>query len=112
MSTRIPPESEQLEFAQNTSTGRVHILCGGEARNWVPSTRLNHEAEAMLSLVSEPCRMLCGARLLVGSSDERPAVWTAGYAFDDDALCVRCVRALGCDSWRAFHVDNRGEVGE
>lgn len=107
--TRIPSEGELLEFARNTKTGRVHILCGGDARNWIPCTRMNAEATAMLSLISSPCRMLCGVKTLVSSRAESPAVWEAGYGFEDDDLCVSCVRALGSQGWRAFHVDNRGD---
>lgn len=105
---RIPPLSEPLEFARNTKTCRVHILCGGEARDWIPNTRMNAEASAILGLVSSPCRMICGAKMLVSSAVDFPAVWEAGSSFADDELCDRCVQGLGDQSWRAFHEDNRG----
>jgi hypothetical protein len=107
--TRIPPLSEQLEFARNTETGRVHILCHGPDRHWIPVTRKdNPEGTAVLNLISAPCRMLCGARLFVSAMDGHQAVWASGDHFADDALCIRCVQALGDQQWRAFHADNRG----
>ena len=106
---RIPPLSEQLEFARNTETRRVHVLCSEPARYWLPSTwKGNPEAAAILGLLSTPCRMLCGAKLLVGADDSRRAVWEAGDNFTDADLCIACVRALGDQQWRAFHADNRG----
>jgi len=106
--SRIPPPGEQLEFARNTETRRVHIVRYGPTRNWVPSaTRESPEAAAIMSLISTPCRMLCGAKLLVGVSDSQRAVWEAGEDFDDDDLCIACVQALGDQQWRAFHADNR-----
>jgi hypothetical protein len=106
---RIPPEHEQLEFARNTKTQRVHILCSKETRAWTPVTRMNKDASAMLSLISDPCRMLCGVKLIVGSGgNEFPALWQDG-GFDDGDLCMSCVQVLGDESWRAFHADNRGE---
>ena len=109
--TRIPPLSEQLEFVRNTETRRVHILCYGPARNWVPSaTREDPKAAAIMGLISTPCRMLCGTKLLVGVSDTQRAVWEAGDDFDDDDLCIACVQALGDQQWRAFHADNRGSA--
>jgi hypothetical protein len=107
--SRIPPMSEQLQFARNTKTQCVHVLCSEETRHWVPVTRMNKEASAMLSLISDPCRMLCGVKLRVSSAElEHVAVWQGGD-FEDDDLCISCVQALGDDSWRAFHDDNRGE---
>jgi hypothetical protein len=107
--TRIPPLSEQLEFARNTETRRVHVLCYGPARDWVPSaTREDPKAAVMMALISTPCRMLCGAKLFVGVDDSQRAVWEAGDDFTDDDLCIACVRALGDQQWRAFHADNRG----
>ena len=107
--TRIPPLSEQLEFARNTETKRVHILRYGPTRHWVPAlTRENPKAAVILGLISSPCRMLCGAKLLVGVDDKQRAVWEAGDDFADDDLCIKCVQALGDQQWRAFHADSRG----
>jgi hypothetical protein len=109
MTDRIPPQGEQLEFARNNKTGRVHILCYGPDRHWIPPTRADAgPAAEVLSMLTAPCRMLCGVRLLAGAFGQYPAVWMAGDSFADDDLCVACVQALGDQSWRAFHVDNRG----
>jgi hypothetical protein len=106
---RIPPPSEPLEFARNTKTGTVHILCSEAARRWVPSTREDiGDSETIPAALSMPFRMLCGARLLVSGLEGFPAVWTAGYSFADDDLCIGCVRGLGDQQWRAFHADDRG----
>lgn len=108
-SERIPPMSEQLEFARNTKTGAVHILCYGPDRLWMPAlTREDPKAAAILGLVSSPCRMLCGAKLFVSAMEGHQAVWASGEDFPDDDLCYPCVRALGDQQWRAFHADNRG----
>jgi hypothetical protein len=112
--TRIPPLSEQLQFARNTTTGRVHILVAkGPGRYWVPLTRSPEHpgADLMMGLLTNPCRMLCGAKFLVGATDQFPAVRTGG-GFDDDDLCIACVQALGDQSWRAFHADNRTQYSE
>lgn len=111
---RVPPESEKLEFARNTKTGTVHILCHGPHRHWVPPTRKDAPADAaaLLNTLTAPCRMLCGTRLLVGASDSFPAVWAAGDDFADDDLCTSCVLALGGQQWRAFHADNRGPFSD
>jgi hypothetical protein len=106
--TRIPPLSERLEFARNTETRRVHVLCSEPARYWLPVTWEDPKVAMILGLLSTPCRMLCGAKLLVGVDDRQRAVWEAGDDFDDDDLCIACVRALGDQQWRAFHADNRG----
>ena len=106
---RIPPESELLEFARTSTTGTVHVVGYGPDSYWVPLLRReNPEAAAILGLLSSPRRMLCGTRLLVSSVDGQQAVWESGDAFADDDLCEGCVRAMGDQSWRAFHADNRG----
>lgn len=108
---RIPPESEQLEFARNTKTGCVHILCRGPGRRWAPPTRENEDPLSFSGVVHDallaPSRMLCGAKLLVGPFENLPAVWVGGDHFADDDFCIACVQALGDQSWRAFHPDNR-----
>lgn len=88
--SRVPPEGE--EFGKNAETGRVHIM------PWTP----RDEAPAIFSfdLGDAYTKMLCGTRLW-------PAVYVAGDDFADSDLCARCVRALGDQSDRAFHVDNR-----
>ena len=102
--------TRELEFARNTKTGRVHILHDGPERDWVPLTReCAGPAAEVLSMLTEPLRMLCGARMLVGAFDNYPAVWVAGDSFADADLCIACVRALGDQQWCAFHVDNRGQ---
>jgi hypothetical protein len=110
---RIPPDGEPLEFVQTIETGTVHIVCYGPDRFWTPAstTGLPAEAQAFLNMVRTPCRMLCGAKLLVSAHDFSQAVWSDGR-FPDDDLCVSCVKALGGQQSRAFHVDNRGESNE
>lgn len=106
---RIPPPEVDLEFARNTKTSAVHILCYGPAREWVPSTRPSGSPAAIvLGFYTAPCRMLCGAKLLVGVDESCPAVWASGDHFPDDDLCFRCVMALGEQQWRAFDSGIRG----
>lgn len=107
LSQRIPPSSERLDFAENIRTGTVHIACSREARAWIPSTRADVGSQATLGLLSSPCRMLCGIKELVTPNEAGPFAWISGDDFKDDALCAACVRALGDQQWRAFHVDNR-----
>lgn len=93
MSTvKVPPLSEQLQFAKNEQTGRVHIL------TWYPRSEPIPFAEIVLST---RVPVLCGVDLW------HPP-YVAGDGFPDEDLCVRCVKALGDQQWRAFHVDNRG----
>jgi hypothetical protein len=109
--TRIPPPGADLEFARNTVTGTVHILCHvperGEPGYTEPEVCASF-AEGLAAMFTTPRRMLCGVRLLVGGADDWPAVWVAGDDFADGDLCVSCVLSLGDQQWRAFHVDNRG----
>jgi len=92
MTERLAPLSEPLEFARNPSTGRVHIM------RWCP--RDEGPSFAALTL-SVHIRVLCGVDLW-------GAPYVAGDGFADDDLCIACVRALGDQQWRAFHVGNRG----
>jgi hypothetical protein len=104
---RIPPPGDQLEFTRNTATGSVHILPAGTEgiERALPDTEAT-AAEVLYCVSRRP--MLCGVMLMVGIDDRWPAVWIGGDHFTDDQLCVRCVRALGDQQNRAFHVDNRG----
>lgn len=108
MSGRIPPGSEPLKFTRNNRTGTVHVCGYGPDSYYVPATRVPPEAQMILSLVSTPRRMVCGAKLLVGMDDRQSAAWIGGEHFDDNDLCPRCVHAMGDQSWRVFHSDNRG----
>lgn len=110
-STRIPPPGADLEFARNTATGTVHILCHipqrGEPGYTEPEACASFAA-GLAAMFTTPRRMLCGVRRLAGASGDWPAVWEAGNDFADSDLCVSCVQALGDQQWRAFHVDSRG----
>jgi len=109
--SRMPLPGEPLRFARNTRTLTVHIVThapepgepGAVVREYASF------AEGLADMFTTPCHMLCGRRLLVGAFDSYPAVWMAGSEFADDDLCIACVRALGEQSWRAFHSDERGE---
>jgi hypothetical protein len=89
---RIPPPGEPLQFARNAKTGRVHIM------RWCPRDERAPFAEIVLSTHT---RELCGVDLW-------DAQYVAGDGFADDDLCSACVRVLGDQQWRAFHVDSRG----
>ena len=88
----IPPLDEQLQFARNDQTGRVHIL------RWCPRGEPAPFAQIVLSTHID---VLCGTHLW-------DTAYVAGDGFADDDLCIACVRALGGQSWRAFHADSRG----
>lgn len=105
-----PPLSEQLVFARNTKTGRVHILAGPghDGAEQVRGAFSELSAEQIVEIVLARTPMLCGKRLWAGPFEHFHAVYVAGDDFPDDDLCAGCVRALGDESWRAFHIDNRG----
>lgn len=105
--SRIPPLDERLRFVRNTKAGRVHILpwVDGHIERALPGPRDVSFAEVVNQLAGRQ-PMLCGASLIVGPDDDWPAVRVGSFA--DDDLCIACVRAMGEQSWRAFHVDNRG----
>lgn len=90
--SRIPPLDERLQFAKNSKTGCVHIM------RWCPRDEPAPFAEVVLSALVQ---VLCGTNLW-------DSLYVAGDGFTDDALCIACIRALGDQSWRAFHVDSRG----
>jgi hypothetical protein len=77
MTGRIPPLGEQLEFARNNKTGRVHILCYGPDRHWIPPTRADAgPAAEVLSMLTAPCRMLAAPGCLSArSTSTRPCGW-------------------------------------
>ena len=116
MTSRIPPMSEQLRFARNTKTDRVHILPhvpGRDDADWVepPTVRF---AEGLMQAAETPVVTLCGQRLrihmagLASLAKSSPGEFEAGEHLTADQLCIACVKALGDQQWRAFHVDNRG----
>lgn len=112
--TRIPPEGEPLSFVRTVRTGRVHIRSWDDMAVRADGTDFLDYADAdpaqyLADVVFHRTRMLCPVTLRVGPSEDWPAVPTGGYAFADDDLCFGCVRALGDQQWRAFHVDSRGE---
>lgn len=92
MTTQIPPLDEQLQFAKHKKTGAIHIMSWYPARETVPFAEVTFSSRVLV---------LCGRTLWDPS-------YAAGDDFPDDALCHRCVHALGDQQWRAFHVDNRG----
>jgi hypothetical protein len=109
--SRIPPEGEPLQFVRNVESGTVHILPVGSdgIERALPDAEVT-AAEVLYCVGRRP--MLCGTMLITGFDERFPACYTTGYAFTDDQLCVRCVRALGDQSWRAFHADNRDDPCE
>lgn len=114
--SRVPPLSERLQFARNTKTDRVHILPhvpGPDDPDWKEPPTVGF-AEGLMRAAEAPVVTLCGQRLRIhmagiASFDKSsPGEFEAGEHFTDDQLCIACVRALGDQQWRAFHVDNRG----
>lgn len=97
-STRIPPESEELEFIENTRTGTVHILPWDDRPpEKIPEGTLGDVAFVLLT--GPAPLMLCGTRLR--------HTWPGAPGqpvseFPDENLCRACVRALGDQSVRAF----------
>jgi hypothetical protein len=108
---RMPPLGADLKFAQNNHTGRVHILPHapepGEG-GYEPVDLSFGEGLAQF-MTQGPIPMLCGTRLrLHPRFHEEHASYVGGGHFADEDLCIACVLALGDQSWRAFHADNRG----
>lgn len=104
---RIAPAGEPLVFVQNTRTGTVHVLPfevrEEDVTRALPGVRSLGWRGAMART-----RMLCPAYLIVGDDCNAPATLVDGRDFADYDLCAACVRALGDQSPRAFHPDNRG----
>lgn len=102
--SRIPPESEDLEFIRNTRTGTVHILPWDDSPEEIPAGDWGDAVAARLA--SPPPGMLCGTRLRHGWPGEpgEPV-----DEFGDNDLCVACVRALGDQSVRAFEHPQPGD---
>jgi hypothetical protein len=101
----IPADAE-LEFAQNTKTGTVHIL------QYSPPPCLDHSpvtmpfAAGLEAMANHRTTMLCGRRLWLepwGKAGDRVDV------FDDDDLCIGCVTAMGDQSARAFEHRQPGD---
>lgn len=91
-----------LEFIANRQTGTVHVSAGPCEP---PESARGLFDAGYVGLLEA---MLCGTKLRTG----------AGYAelyaylldtFEDDALCARCVRALGDQSARAFEHPRPGD---
>ena len=114
---RIPPESERLRFVRNNAAGTVHVACWGEhwdADVWNAVTHLPERdqnwGEIAVEVITGPGpEMLCGKHLKYGWFGS-PGDLVTG--FSDDDFCAGCIRALGGQSWRAFHADNRGEASD
>jgi hypothetical protein len=105
----IPPLGARLEFTRNNKTGTVHVMPHG-LESWPSGFRgmnVAADAEKYVNALVMP-RMLCGAR--AWPSHTRSDLGMVVTDFSDDDLCARCVRALGDQSWRAFHADNRADA--
>lgn len=108
MTTTAIPESADLEFAEYTPTGTVHI------HQYVPPRWLRSAGEPEVSLgfaegleqmSTTKQRMICGEQFRIGWGGR--GEWTD--CFEDDAICGRCVRALGDQSARAFEHRRPGD---
>jgi hypothetical protein len=102
----VPLPGEPLDFVLNTRTGCVHVVprdAGAPAD--VPPGEWGQAVAA--TLAGPPPQMMCGTRLRYGWPGAA-GEWVNGGNFTDEDLCVPCVHALGDQSWRAFHSDNRG----
>ncbi len=110
MSTVKPvpvPDGAEIEFAEYRATGTVHVV------EHVPAPYIRAAGlaemsfgEGLMAMFSTPRPMLCGARFTVGFPGSR-GEWTD--CFEDEAFCVRCIRALGDQSARAFEHPRPGD---
>lgn len=107
MTSQIPPEGDELEFARNSRTGGVHVIATPYDEDDVPGTDAGPGEFVQALLYRTP--MMCGTRLFLGwdAGDEAFRVST----FSDDDLCKSCVRALGDQAPRAFIHPRRGDTG-
>ena len=113
---RVPPDGETLRFVRQVRTGTVHIAAWAPEEpwhaGWTEPAAEQDWGQAMAEWVTSPGPpMLCGYRLKYGVPGLRGEL-AGGDGFKDEDLCVACVRALGGQQWRAFHVDNRGPFNE
>lgn len=95
------PEHVDLEFAVYMPTGTVHIHedCPTPYVH-APVSEMPF-AEGLMAMWTTPQRMICGARFRVSPGlPGCPGEWTD--CFEDEAICGKCVRALGDQSPRAF----------
>lgn len=97
MSAKIAPPDEDLDFVRHERSGRVHVIAWEpEDAPEVPGTGIR-----VWEFLVPIRTTLCGARVFLadGGPGEK---WARVSAFDDDALCRGCHRALGEQAWRAF----------
>ena len=104
----VIPDAAELEFAEYKPTGTVHI------HQYVPPRWREAPGEADYSITfaeglqlmsTTKQRMICGTRFRIGWGG--PGEWTD--CFEDDAFCVRCIRALSDQSARAFEHRRPGD---
>jgi hypothetical protein len=107
----VIPEDAELEFAVYKPTGTVHIhqyVPRPGAEGYEEATENLSFAEGLEAMFTTHQRMLCGAHFLINILGA-PGDWTD--RFEDDAICARCVRALGGQSARAFEHARPGDDG-
>lgn len=113
---RVPPDGETLRFVRQVRTGAVHIAAWAPEEPWhtgwtEPAAGRDWDETIAEWVTSPGPPMLCGYRLKFGVPG-LPGELAGGDGFEDEDLCVACVRALGDQQWRAFHVGNRGPFNE
>jgi hypothetical protein len=101
------PEGAELEFAVYKPTGTVHIHedCPAPYVH-APVSEMSF-SEGLMAMWTTPQRFICGARFRATPGLSSPGEWVD--CFEDDAICIRCVRALGDQSPRAFEHPRPGD---
>jgi hypothetical protein len=109
------PDHAELEFVKQSRTGRVHVLpyrpesWEGDEKPFMLASFLPVSAEggddALVDAILGRVKALCGYEGYTAPGGRLQYVCRED--FNDDALCVSCVRALGDKSGRAFEYPDR-----
>lgn len=104
------PEQAELWYVRQVRTGKVHIMLHLPER-WeddAPPVMLaspfpvSAEGTDLVDAILGLVKVLCGYEGYTAPGGRLQ--YTGREDFEDDALCARCVRALGDQSPRAFEV--------
>jgi hypothetical protein len=103
--TQAIPDHVEIEFACNNRTRRVHVLpyVPSEDEGGPKSVTMSF-GEGLAAMAATPIRTLCGQKLRIGMAGSGTMASPGDFTdiFEDDDLCIACVRMLGDQSWRAF----------
>lgn len=103
------PDHAELEFARQVRTGRVHILPYRKPESWEDDRApvmlaspfpVNIDDDKVLDAFFGLVTALCGYEGYTAPGGRLQR--TSRDHFEDEALCISCVRALGDGSNRAF----------